>query len=72
MQQASCLEGDLLMWMLLMYLHVNLKFDYDDDSPELKGQLTLNLEGSIVVTCRSNIAKIVRLEIQDGHHCCHL
>ena len=29
MQQASYLEGDPLMWMLL-YLHVNQKSDYDD------------------------------------------
>ena len=29
-QQASCLEGGPLMWMLPLYLHVNQKSDYDD------------------------------------------
>ena len=29
-QQASYLEGDPLMWMLSLYLHVNQKSDYDD------------------------------------------
>ena len=28
-QQARCLEGGPLMWMLPLYLHVNQKFDYD-------------------------------------------
>ena len=28
-QQASYLEGDPLVWMLPLYLHVNQKFDYD-------------------------------------------
>ena len=37
-------------------------------SPESKGLLTLNLVGIIGVTCRSKIAKIVLLDIQDGRH----
>ena len=32
------------------------------------GQLTQNLVGSIGVTCRAKIAKIVLSEIEDGHH----
>ena len=28
-QQASYLEGGLLVWMLPLYLHVNQKSDYD-------------------------------------------
>ena len=31
MQQASCLEGGPLMWMLPLYLHVNQKSDDVDD-----------------------------------------
>ena len=46
-------------------LIVNLFFA---SSPKPKSQLTRNLVGSIRVTCRSKIAKIVRLEIQDGRH----
>ena len=30
MQQASCLEGGWLMWMLPLYLHINQKSNYDD------------------------------------------
>ena len=41
-------------------------------SPEPKGQLTPNLLGSIRVTCRSNVAKTCRSEIQDGRHGSHL
>ena len=37
-------------------------------SPQPKGQLTPNLLGSIKVTCRSKIAKIVPIGIQDGRH----
>ena len=37
----------------------NLKNLFFASSPELKGQLTRNLVGSIGVTCRSKIAKIV-------------
>ena len=36
-----------------------LKIYFFASSPELKGQLTRNLVGSIGVTCRSKIAKIV-------------
>ena len=32
MQQASYLEGGPLVWMLPLYLHVNQKSDYDDDT----------------------------------------
>ena len=42
MQQASYLEGGLLMWMwmLPLYLQVNQKSDYDDDMMNLSiGQL---------------------------------
>ena len=31
-QQASYLEGDPLVWMLPLYLHVNQKSDYDYDT----------------------------------------
>ena len=37
-------------------------------SPEPKGQLTPNLVGSIRVTCRSKIAKIVPIKNQHGRH----
>ena len=30
-QLASYLEGDPLMWMMPLHLHVNQKSDYDDD-----------------------------------------
>ena len=33
-QQASYLEGGPLMWMLLLYLHVNKKSDDDDDDDD--------------------------------------
>ena len=33
-QQASCLEGSPLMWMLPLYLHVNQKSDDDDDDDD--------------------------------------
>ena len=33
-QQASYLEGGLLMWMLTLYLHINQKFVDDDDDDE--------------------------------------
>ena len=38
-------------------------------SPELKGKMTPNLPGSIRVTCRSKIVKIVP---RDGRHGSHL
>ena len=41
-------------------------------SPEPKGQLTPNWLGSIGVTCRSKIAKIVPIGNQDGCHGSHL
>ena len=41
-------------------------------SPEPKGQLTPNLLGSIRVTCKSKIAKIVPIGNQDGRHGSHL
>ena len=31
MQQASCLEGGSLLWIWPLYLHMNKKFDDDDD-----------------------------------------
>ena len=31
MQLASYLERGPLMWMMPLHLHVNQKFDYDDD-----------------------------------------
>ena len=31
MQQASCLEGGSLLWILPLYLHVSQKSDDDDD-----------------------------------------
>ena len=31
MQQASCLEGGPLLWILSLYLHINQKSDDDDD-----------------------------------------
>ena len=34
MQQASCLEGGPLMWMLPLYLYVNQKSDYDDKTQD--------------------------------------
>ena len=36
LQQASCLEGDPLLWIWPLYLHVNQKSDDDDhaDVPE--------------------------------------
>ena len=34
MQQASYLEGVPLMWMLLLYLHVNQKSDDPDDDDD--------------------------------------
>ena len=37
-QQASYLEGEPLMWMLPLYLHVNQKSDYDDDDYDTKCQ----------------------------------
>ena len=33
MQQASCLEGGLLLWILTLYLHVNKISNDDDDVP---------------------------------------
>ena len=41
-------------------------------SPEPKGQLIPSLVGSIMVTCRSKIAKIMLIGNQDGHHGGHL
>ena len=32
MQLASYLERGPLMWMMPLHLHVNQKFDYDDDT----------------------------------------
>ena len=41
-QQASCLEGGLLLWIWPLYLHVNQKSDDDDDDDEpFSGELTL-------------------------------
>ena len=34
MQQASCLEGDPLLWIWPLYLHVNKKSDDDDDDDD--------------------------------------
>ena len=31
MQQVSCLEGGLLLWIWPLYLHINQKSDDDDD-----------------------------------------
>ena len=33
-QQASCLEGGLLLWIWPLYLHVNQKSDDDDDDDD--------------------------------------
>ena len=49
-----------------------LKIYFFTFSPESKGQLTWNLNGSIGVTCRSKIAKSFQPEIQDGCHGGHL
>ena len=46
----------------MMTLHINgrhLENIFFASSPEPKGQLTPNLLGSIRVTCRSKVAKIV-------------
>ena len=34
LQQDSCLEGDPLMWMLPLFLHINQKSDDDDEEEE--------------------------------------
>ena len=39
---------------------------------EPKGKLTCNLVGSIGVTCRPQIANLLRSEIEDDHHGRHL
>ena len=49
-----------------------LKIYFSLLSPKPKSQLTPNLVGSIGVTYRSKIAKIIRSEIQDGHYGGHL
>ena len=38
MQQASYLEGEPLMWMLALYLHINKKSGDDDDDVCITGQ----------------------------------
>ena len=40
---------------------------FQTSSPEPKGQLTRNLIGSIRVTCRSKIAKIILIGNHGGH-----
>ena len=50
----------------------HLKNLFFASSPELEGQLTRNLVGSIRETCRSKKGKIFPLESQDGYHGGHL
>ena len=35
-QQASCLDGDPLLWIWPLYLHVNQKSDDDDEGEKAK------------------------------------
>ena len=49
MQQASYLEGAPLLWILPLYLHVNQKSDYDDDSKIAPICGDLNMDVGITV-----------------------
>ena len=50
----------------------HLENQFFASSSKLKGQLTRNLVGSIGMTCRSKIAKIVPIGNPDGCLCSHL
>ena len=70
MQQASYLEGGLLMWMLPLYLHINQTQtsnddDDDDDDGETRGTLYIDVNilprmkwltifGALKMTCQSS------------------
>ena len=43
MQQASCLEGDSLLWIWPLYLHVNKKSDDDDDDGDFRVGISVTL-----------------------------
>ena len=51
-QLASYLEGDPLMWMIPLHLHINQKSDYDDD---VRWFVRCQLNGSTVFSTKKRI-----------------
>ena len=54
MQQASCLEGGPLLWILPLYLHINKKsYDDDDDDDKWLFHINSKLMSDTELSCKS-------------------